>query len=335
MIPMGEEMRIYAPGRACFLLAAAIALMVGQALALAQGGYPNRVVRIIVPTVAGGGGDTIARMLAQGFSERWGRQVLVDNRTGASSIIGTDAVAKAPPDGHVLLQALSTLTINPSAHKKLPYDTVRDFAPITQAVSVPNLLIVHPSLPAKSVKEMIALATARPGQVFFASSGYGTSNHLGLELFASMAQIRLVHVPYKSSGPALIDILAGQVAIMATNMLAAIPQVRAGKLRALGVTSLTRAPSAPDIPTVAESGLPGYEFVQWYGLLAPAGTPREIIDKIHRDAAAILHSPEAKERLAVDGGASVASSPDEFAAFIKTETGKWAKVFKAAGLKPE
>jgi tripartite-type tricarboxylate transporter receptor subunit TctC len=328
-------MTIYVPGRTCLLLAAAIALMVGQPLALAQGGYPTRVVRIIVPTVAGGGGDTIARMLAQGFSERWGRQVLVDNRTGASSIIGTDAVAKAPPDGHTLLQALSTLTINPSAHKKLPYDTVRDFAPITQAVSVPNLLIVHPSLPAKSVKEMIALAKARPGQVFFASSGYGTSNHLALELFASMAQVRLVHVPYKSAGPALIDLMAGQIAIMATNMIAVIPQVRAGKLRALGVTSLTRAPSAPDIPTVAESGLPGYEFVQWYGLLAPAGTPREIIDKIHRDAAAILHTPEAKDRFAADGGASVASSPDEFAAFIKTEIEKWAKVFKAAGLKPE
>ena len=322
-------------GRTCFLLAAAIASMAGQDLALAQGSYPNRVVRIIVPTVAGGGGDTIARMLAQGFSERWGRQVLVDNRTGASSIIGTDAVAKAPPDGHTLLQALSTLTINPSAHKKLPYDTLRDFAPITQAVWVPNLLIVHPSLPAKSVKDLIALAKSKPGQIMFASSGYGTSNHLALELFANMAQVRLTHVPYKSAGPAMIDIMAGQVTIMATNLIGALPQARAGKVHALAVTSLTRGPSAPDIPTVSETGLLGYEFVQWYGLLAPADTPREIIDKIYRDAAAILQSPEAKERLAVDGGASVASSPDEFAAFIKTEIEKWAKVFKAAGLKPE
>jgi tripartite-type tricarboxylate transporter receptor subunit TctC len=322
------------PRRSCLLLAAAFALMVGQALALAQG-YPNRVVRIIVPTVAGGGGDTIARLLAQGFSERWGRQVVVDNRTGASSIIGTDAVAKAPPDGHTLLQALSTLTINPSAHKKLPYDTLRDFAPITQAVWVPNLLIVHPSLPAKSVKELIALARAKPGQIMFASSGYGTSNHLALELFANMAQVRLTHVPYKSAGPAMIDIMAGQVTIMATNLIGALPQARAGKVHALAVTSLTRAPSAPDIPTVSETGLPGYEFVQWYGLLAPAGTPREIIDKIQRDAAAILQAQEAKERLATDGGAIAASSPDEFAAFIKSEIDKWAKVFRAAGLKPE
>ena len=325
----------YVPGRCCLPFAAVLALMAMHAPTLAQGGYPNRVVRIIVPTVAGGGGDMVARQLAQGFSERWGRQVVIDNRTGASSIIGTEVVAKAPPDGYTLLQALSTLTINPSAHKKLPYDTVRDFAPITQVVSVPNLIIVHPSLPAKSVKEMIALARAKPGQVFYASSGYGTSNHLALELFASMARVRLAHVPYKSAGPALIDLLAGQIAIMATNMMAAIPQVRAGKLHALGVTSLQRAPSAPDIPTVAESGLPGYEVVQWYGLLAPAGTPREVIDKIYRDAAAILRSPEAKERLAGDGGTAVASSPDEFAAFIKAEMEKWGKVFTAAGLKPE
>ena len=212
---------------------------------------------------------------------------------------------------------------------------MRDFAPITEAVSVPNLIIVHPSMPAKSVKEMIALARAKPGEVFFGSSGYGTGNHLAMELFASMAHVRLTHVPYKSAGPALVDLLSGQIAIMATNMIAAIPQVRAGKIRTLGVTSLQRAPSAPDIPSIAESGLPGYECVQWYGLLAPAGTPREVVDKIYRDAAAILLSPQAKDRLAADGGTAVASSPDEFTAFIKTEIEKWAKVFKAAGLKPE
>lgn len=323
------------PHRTSHLFTIALALGVMHAQALAQASYPSRVVRIIVPTVPGGGGDTIARMLAQGFSERWGHQVVVDNRTGASSIIGTDVVAKAPPDGHTLLQALSTLTINPSAHKKLPYDAVRDFAPVTEAVSVPNLIIVHPSLPAKTVKEMIALARAKPGQVLFGSSGYGTGNHLAMELFASMAHVRLTHVPYKSAGPTMIDLLAGQIAIMATNMIAAIPLVRAGRLHALGVTSLHRSPVAPDIPTIAEAGLPGYECVQWYGLLAPAGTPREIIDKIYRDAAAILLSPAAKDRLAADGGTAIGSSPEEFAGFIKAEIDKWAKVFKAAGLKPE
>jgi tripartite-type tricarboxylate transporter receptor subunit TctC len=316
-------------------LTALLVLPVSPPEALAQSDYPNRTVRVIVPTAAAGGNDTVGRVIAQGLSERWGRQVVVDNRAGASTMIGGEMVAKAPPDGYTLLMGVSTLAINPATFKKVPYEAMRDFAPITQAVFVPNLMMVRPSLPVKTVREMIAFAKARPSQVLMASAGFGTNPHLSMELFASMGQIRLIHVPYKSSTPGIIDLIAGHVAIMAPNMLQSIPHVRAGRLRALGVTSATRAASAPDIPTVAEGGLPGYEAVQWYGLLAPAGTPREIIDKLHKETIAILRSPESAKRLAGDGAEVIASTPEEFAAFIKAETVKWAKVVKAAGIQPE
>jgi tripartite-type tricarboxylate transporter receptor subunit TctC len=321
--------------RSRMLLTALLVLSVAPPEALARSDYPNRTVRVIVPTAPAGGNDTVGRVIAQGLSERWGRQVVVDNRAGASTMIGGEMVAKAPPDGYTLLMGVSTLAINPATFKKVPYEAMRDFAPITQAVFVPNLMMVHPSLPVKTVKEMIAFAKARPGQVLMASAGFGTNPHLSMELFASMGQIRLIHVPYKSSTPGIVDLIAGHVAIMAPNMLQSIPHVRAGRLRALGVTSATRAASAPDIPTIAEGGLPGYEAVQWYGLLAPAGTPREIIDKLHKETIAILRSPESAKRLAGDGAEVIASTPEEFAAFIKAETVKWAKVVKAAGIQPE
>lgn len=321
--------------RSLMLLTALLVLSVAPPEARAQSDYPNRTVRVIVPTAPAGGNDTVGRVIAQGLSERWGRQVVVDNRAGASTMIGGEMVARAAPDGYTLLMGVSTLAINPATFRKVPYEAMRDFAPITQAVFVPNLMMVHPSLPVKTVKEMIAFAKARPGQVLMASAGFGTNPHLSMELFASMGQIRLIHVPYKSSTPGIIDLIAGHVAIMAPNMLQSIPHVRAGRLRALGVTSATRAASAPDIPTVAEGGLPGYEAVQWYGLLAPAGTPREIIDKLHKETIAILRSPESAKRLAGDGAEVIASTPEEFAAFIKAETVKWAKVVKAAGIQPE
>jgi tripartite-type tricarboxylate transporter receptor subunit TctC len=317
------------------VLAAAVALTAALPRALGQSNYPNRVVRIIVPTSPGGANDTIARLVAQGLTERLGRQVVVENRTGAGTTIGSDFVAKSQPDGHTLLMGLSTLATNAATYKKMPYDALRDFAPITQAVFTPNLMIVHPSLPAKSVQELIALARARPGEILYASSGHGTNPHLSLELFCSMAHIRMVHVPYKSSIPGMIDLLAGQVAVLSSPMLQAVPYVRAGRLRALGVTSARRVAAAPDIPTIAEAGLPGYESVQWYGLLAPAKTPPEIIEKLHRDVVAILRTPEARDRFASDGAELVASSPDEFAAFIKAETVKWTKVANAAGITPE
>jgi tripartite-type tricarboxylate transporter receptor subunit TctC len=302
---------------------------------LAQGAYPTRVVRIIVPTASGGAGDAIARVLAQGFTERLGRAVVVENRAGAGTTIGGDVVAKAPPDGHTLLMGLSTLAINPATYKKMPYDALRDFAPVTQAVFMPNLLVVHPSLGVRGVKDFIALAKARPGQVLYASSGHGTNPHLTVELLCSMAGIRMVHVPYKSSSPGLIDLIAGHVAITSSPMLQAIPHVRSARLRALGVTSATRVPVAADIPTIAEGGLPGYESVQWYGLLAPAGTPPDIVNRLHKEAVAILRTVEAKERFAGEGAEVVASTPEEFSAFIKAETVKWAQVVKAAGIVPE
>ena len=318
------------------LLTALVLLAVALPQAQAQDNYPNRPIRIIMPTAPGGPTDIGARLIAQELHKRWGRPVVVETRAGAGTIIGSEIVAKAPPDGYTLLVSPSTLAINPATYKKMPYDALRDFAPITQTHFVPNLIVVHPSLPAKSVKEVIALAKARPGEILYGSSGHGTNPHLTIELFASMAQIRLLHVPYKGTAPGLIDLLAGRVAMMATSSMSLIvPHVRAGRLRALGITSATRSQALPDIPTIAEAGVPGYEAVQWSGLVAPAGTPREIIAKLNKEAVAILRTPEVRERLASDSAEVVASSPEEFAAFMKAETVKWAKVVKAAGIEPE
>jgi tripartite-type tricarboxylate transporter receptor subunit TctC len=313
---------------ACALLATPLPAVHAQ-------GYPARVVRIIVPTSAGGGGDVIARLIAKSLGERWGRQVVVDNRTGAGTMLGSELVARAAPDGYTLLMTPSTLAINPAAYKKVPYDALRDFAPITQAAVVPNLMMVHPSVPAKNVREMIALAKAKPGQLFYASSGHGTSPHLSMELFSLMAGIKMIQVPYKSSGPGVIDLLAGQVALMAPSMISGIPHVRSGKLRALGVTTAQRSPSAPDIPTIAEAGLPGYDSAQWYGLLAPAGTPRDVLDKLHKEVTSILLAPEYRDLLGGEGGIVIAGTPEAFASLIKTETAKWLRVAKEAGLAPE
>ncbi|OGA42376.1 MAG: hypothetical protein A3G24_28915 [Betaproteobacteria bacterium RIFCSPLOWO2_12_FULL_62_13] len=300
--------------------------------ALAQSGYPTRTIRIIVPGSPGAGFDTVARLMAPGLSERLGRQVVVENRAGAGTIIGTEIVAKASPDGYTLLMCAIAFAINPALYRKLPYDALRDFTPITQTAFVPNLMAVHPSVPVKSVKEMIALAKARPGEILFASGGRGASSHVTMELFASMARIRMTHVPYKGTTPGIIDLLAGQVAIMAASMAATIGHVRAGKLRALGVTSARRVSAAPDIPAIAEAGLPGYESVNWFGLLAPAGTPQEVIARLHQEAVAVLRAPSIKERLAADGTEAIGTAPEEFAAFIKAETVKWTPLLKAAGI---
>ncbi len=318
------------------LLTALFVLAAAPPEALAQDKYPTRPVRIIVPTSAGGGSDASARVIAQELSKRWGHPVVVENRAGAGTIVGTEIVAKAPPDGHTLLMAPGAFATNPSTYKKMPFDTLRDFAPISQTMSVPVLIAVHPSVPAKSVKEFIALAKARPGELQYAAAGHGTLPHLAMELFASMAQIRLINVPYKGPAPGIMDLLGGRIAATATGGLPLIvPHVRSGKLRALGVTSATRAAALPDIPTIAEGGLPGYEVVQWNGLLAPAGTPREIIARLHTEVTPILRTPEMRERLAREGIEVVGSSPEEFAAFIKAEVVKWAKVVKAAGIQPE
>lgn len=302
---------------------------------LAQDSYPTRPIRIVVPIPAGSGTDTVARLIADGLSERLGRRVLVDNRPGAGSIIGNEIVAKAKPDGYTLLMNGAALTIAPSMYKKIPYDTSHDFAPITLAVFSPNVLTVHPSLPVKSVKELIAFAKARPDQILYSSGGHGANSHLASALFASMAQIRMRHVPYKGSIPGVVALIAGEVSLMTNSLATLLHHVRAGKLRALGVGSLRRVTAAPDFPTIAEAGLPGYEAVQWSGLLAPAGTPQEIIVRLNQETIAILRDPDNMKRLVSGGSEVVGNSPEEFAAFFKAELVKWPAVMKSAGVSPE
>jgi tripartite-type tricarboxylate transporter receptor subunit TctC len=307
----------------------------GARAALAQPAWPTRPIRIIVPTSPPGGADVVARSIAQPLSERLGQQVVVENRAGASTMIGGEAAARAAPDGYTLVMGISTLAINPATFKKIPYDAIRDFAPITQAAVQALLLSVHPSFPAKSVKELIAIAKARPGDVVYSSPGFGTNPQMGMELFLYMSGTRMLHVPYRGGGESIIAVASGHVALSVSSMLGTMPQVRAGRLRALGVTSSKRVPSAPDVPTIAEAGVPGYESLQWYGLLAPAATPREIIARVHREAVAVLRTPEVSSRLVNDGAEVVAGTPEEFGAFIKAETLKWARVVKAAGIQPE
>ena len=311
-------------------------LLSWHARAHAQDAYPARPIRIVVPTAPGGPSDNCARMMAHELTKRWGKQVIVDIRPGAGTIIGTDIVAKAAPDGHTLLVAPSALVILPSSYKKLPFDPLRDFVAITQTYFVPNLLLAHPSLPAKSIKSLIALAKARPGEILYGSSGHGTNPHLTVALFTSMTQIKLLHVPYKGTMPGLIDLMAGRAALMATSaMPLTVPHVRSGKLLALGITSTKRSAALPDIPTIAEAGVPGYEAVQWSGLFAPTGTPPDIVNRLHKESVAILNLPEVKERLNADSAEIVGSTQEQFAIFMKSELAKWAKVVKSAGIQAE
>ena len=304
--------------------------------AAAAAGYPERPVRLIVPSAPGGGTDTSARIIAPKLSEYLGQPVIIDNRAGAGAIIGAELAARAPPDGYTLLMGISTYAINPAMVRKIPFDFARDFAPISLGVTLPNVLVSHPSLPVKTVRELIAFAKARPGQLQFASAGVGTNPHLAMELFLSMTGLKMIHVPYKGVGPALVDVMAGHVPIMTGNMLSAYPQIRSGRVRAYGVTSARRASGAPEIPTIAEAGVPGYEAVQWYGLLAPAGTARDIIIKLHAAMVRALHDPDISRRFISDGAEpSPSASPEEFAALIRAELIKWAKVVKDAGIQAE
>jgi tripartite-type tricarboxylate transporter receptor subunit TctC len=315
------------------IVCASLAVTLVCAAAHAQ--YPAKPVRVVVPSSAGGGTDIIARIVSPKLTERLGQQIVIENRPGAGTMIGGEVVAKAPPDGYTLLMCVSTLATNPVIYRKVPYNAITDFAPITLVLSAPNILVVHPSLPVKTVKELIWFAQARPGELNFASAGAGTGPHLSMELFMSMGGIRMVHIPYKGSAPAIVDLLSGQVATMTATMLTALPHVRAGRLRALGITGSKRIAAAQDVPTIAEAGLPGYEAVQWYGLVAPAQTPRDIIARLNRDMAAILQSGDVKERFAADGGDAAPTTPEEFARYIRSETEKWARVAKSAGIKPE
>ncbi len=298
--------------------------------------YPIRPIRWVVTYPPGGPTDVVARAVGAKLTEAWGQQIVIDNRAGAGGVIGTDIAAKAVPDGYTLLFGTSAgLTINPALNSKLPYDAVKDFAPVSLLVLNPQILVVHPAVPASSVKELVALAKARPGQLNYASVGLGSPNHMGMELLKALTGIDIVHVPYKGTGPAITDLLGGQVQLMFNSMPSVLPLVASGKLKALAVGSAQRSPAVPDIPTVAEAGVPGFENVTWYGMFAPAKTPHDIIVKLNKQVVQILASPEMAQRLASQGAEPRSSTPEELTKFMRVESERWKKVIKTAGIKVE
>jgi tripartite-type tricarboxylate transporter receptor subunit TctC len=293
--------------------------------------YPNAPVKMIVPYPPGGPTDVVARVVGQKLSEQLGQQFIVDNRAGAGGNIGAEAVARSPADGYTLLVATTAHAINMSLFKKLSYHTLKDFAPVSPLTHGPLVIVANPSLPVQNVRELIELAKSKPGELNFASSGNGQSTHLAGELFSAMAGVKMTHVPYKGSAPALTDVIGGQASLMFDTMLSAMPFVKTGKLKALAVTSAARSPAAPELPTVAESGLPGYEAIAWNGLLAPAGTPKEVIAKLSAELKKTLELPEIREKFAHQGFTAVWSPPEAFASFLQAEVEKWAKVVKTSG----
>ena len=299
--------------------------------------YPSRPIRLVVPYPPGGPLDIMARAIGQKLTEAWSQPVVVDNRAGAGGNIGADLVAKSPADGYTLLMgAVATHAINPTLYAKLPYDPVKDFAPVALVAQVPNILVVNPSVPAGSVKELIELARARPGYLNFGSGSTGSTGHLAGELFNAMAGVQMVHIPYKGGAPAMADLLAGQVQLMFDNLANALPNVRAGRLRALAVTTLARSPAMPDLPTIAESGLPGFDLTTWFGLMVPAGTPPEIVIKLNAGIVRALNAKDMRERLEKMGTEPPAdNTPEHFAAFIRAEAAKYAKVVKESGARVE
>jgi tripartite-type tricarboxylate transporter receptor subunit TctC len=298
--------------------------------------YPAKSVRMVVPFAAGAGSnDIMARLIAQKLSDSFGQQFVVDNRPGASGIIGCDIVAKAQPDGYTVLMMSLTFTVLPSLFSKLPYDTVKDLTPVTLVASAPLMLVVNPSVPVKNVAEFIAYAKANPGKLNFGSGGAGATPHLAGEMLKSMAGVQVTHIPYKGGAPALADLVGGQIQFMLENIPGTLPFAKSGKLRALAVTDLKRSPLLPDLPTLDESGLKGYQIVGWNGLFVPAGTPAAIVNKLHAGVVAALALPDVKERLTVLGADGVGDTPQHFAAFIKDDIAKWARVVKSAGIKVE
>lgn len=322
---------------AALLGAVALALSAAPAAAQDAAGFPARTIRIVVPFPPGGVTDRLARVVAQKMQEQWGQPAVVDNRPGASGMIAAEQVAKSPPDGYTLMMGhIGTHAINPSLFAKLPYDPVQDFAPVSLLVSVPNILLVHPSVPAGSVAELIALARAKPGTLNFASPGSGTSGHMSAELFKSLAGIDIVHVPYKGPGPALQDLLAGQVNMLFDTVASSMPQVRAGKLKGLAVTTPARSAIAPDVPTMAEAGVAGYEIAPWFAAYAPAGTPPAVIDKLNAEMRRILALPDVRTAFVDQQGMTlIASSPAELGAHTQREIAKWARVVKATGARAD
>ena len=304
------------------------------AAAASAQGYPNKPLKMIVPFPPAGSTDLSARAVSDKLGQKLGQPVIIENKPGAGGNIGGDLAAKSAPDGYTLfVGTVGTNAINAGLYSKMPFDHLKDFAPVILLSKTPNVLVVHPNFPPNSVKEVIALAKAKPNELTFASSGSGTSIHLSGELFKSMAGVQMTHVPYKGSGPMLIDLMAGQTSMAFDNLSAAIQHVRAGKLKALATTGLTRAPALPDLPTISEAGLPGYDSTSWNAIFVPAGTPREVIDRLNRELRAILETPETKKFFADQGAEAGGGTPAELDAFVKAETTKWAKVVKDSGAK--
>ncbi|MBM3344633.1 MAG: tripartite tricarboxylate transporter substrate binding protein [Betaproteobacteria bacterium] len=315
------------------VLAAVLAVW---ALPCAAQNYPNKPVRMIVPFAAGGPTDILARMMAHKMTESWGQSVLIDNRGGGGGMIGADAAAKSAPDGYtIFLGGITTLVMSTYIHKNRPYDDRRDFRPVTFTTRQPLLLMAHPSLPVKSLKQFIALAQARPGDINYATSGPGGSGHLAGVLLSGMTKINIVHVPYRGAAPGINDLIAGQVQTMFGSPLAVVGHIRAGRIHALAITGEKRSAALPQVPTFAESGLPGYDASTWNGIVVPTGTPRPVIDRLHGEIVKVLRDPTVRERLAVDGSEPIGSTPEEFAKFIDAEHVKWGKVVRDAGIRIE
>ena len=318
---------------ATMFLAALAALFAGAGVSAQP--FPSKPVRIIVAFPPGGGVDIVARAMGPKLTEIWSQPIVVENRPGASGVIGTEVAARSAPDGHTLfLGTLGNLTANQYLYAKMPVDPLRDLAPLTQVVAVHFVMVAHPSLPAKNVKELVALARARPGQINYSSSGPGGAPHLGVELFKSMAKVNLVHIPYKGSGPSFVDLLAGQVSLTCDSLLQSLPYIKAGRLRALAVLGGKRSPLLPDVATVGET-VPGYELTNWFGMTVPAATPRELINKLYGGVAKVLQQAEFRDRIANMGASVVGSTPEQFGAFMKAESEKWGRVIREANIKAE
>lgn len=335
----GATALLFAMKRACpgwftrYGVGCLLTLFIGHG-AIAQS-FPGRPIRMIIPFAPGGGTDTVGRLLGQKLAESLGQQVVIDNRPSGNGVIASDLTAKAPPDGHTIYFAGTSFTVAPSLTRTLPFDPVKDFLPVTRAVVTPAVLVVHPSLPVKSVAELVQYAKAKPGTLTFGSSGVGAASHLAGELFKLQSGVDMVHVPYKGSAPVATAMLSGEISLTFANTMTALPHVKSGKLKLLGITSKERSPALPDVPTVAEAGVPGYEHQIWHGLILPARTPDAVLSRYHAEMARAMQARDMVDRLAAEGSRPTIEPPAVFAVFLRDETAKWAKVIRAAGMKPE